>query len=132
MSDPRIQPAPGRAAGRRDPSIWKVSAVATLGSLLSQLDATIVNVSLSSLATDLHASLATIQWVTSGYLLALTLVLPLSGWLVDRIGAKALYLWCFSAFTLTSALCGLAWSAPSLIVFRVLQGVSGGLLAPIK
>lgn len=119
------------AAGRLDPSIWKVSAVATLGSLLSQLDATIVNVSLSSLATDLHASLSTIQWVTSGYLLALTLVLPLNGWLVDRIGAKALYLWCFSTFTLTSALCGLAWSAPSLIAFRVLQGVSGGLLAPM-
>ena len=131
MSHPRAQPSPGRATGRFAPSIWKVSAVATLGSLLSQLDATIVNVSLSSLATDLHASLSTIQWVTSGYLLALTLVLPLNGWLVDRIGAKALYLWCFSAFTLTSALCGLAWSAPSLIAFRVLQGVSGGLLAPM-
>jgi len=129
VSDSRARPGP--AAGRLDPSIWKVSAVATLGSLLSQLDATIVNVSLSSLATDLHASLSTIQWVTSGYLLALTLVLPLNGWLVDRIGAKALYLWCFSAFTLTSALCGLAWSAPSLIAFRVLQGISGGLLAPM-
>ncbi|OXI82066.1 MFS transporter [Burkholderia sp. AU33423] len=131
MSDPRTRPARDHAAGRLDPSIWKVSAVAVLGSLLSQLDATIVNVSLSSLATDLHANLSTIQWVTSGYLLALTLVLPLNGWLVDRIGAKALYLWCFSAFTLTSALCGLAWSAPSLIAFRVLQGVSGGLLAPM-
>lgn len=64
-------------------------------------------------------------------MLALTLVLPLNGWLVDRIGAKALYLWCFSAFTLCSALCGLAWSAPSLIAFRVLQGISGGLLAPM-
>lgn len=114
-----------------DPSVWKVCAVALCGALLSQLDATIVNVSLSSLAHDLHASLSTIQWVTSGYLLALTLVLPLNGWLVDRIGAKALYLWCFSAFTLSSALCGLAWSANALIGFRVLQGVSGGLLAPM-
>jgi EmrB/QacA subfamily drug resistance transporter len=131
MNDTRTRPAPDHAAARLDPAIWKVSAVATLGGLLSQLDATIVNVSLSSLATDLHASLSTIQWVTSGYLLALTLVLPLNGWLVDRIGAKALYLWCFSAFTLTSALCGLAWSAPSLIAFRVLQGISGGLLAPM-
>ncbi|MBU9434272.1 DHA2 family efflux MFS transporter permease subunit [Burkholderia multivorans] len=131
MSDERTQPAPARAGGGLDPSIWKVSAVAMLGSLLSQLDATIVNVSLSSLATDLQTSLSTIQWVTSGYLLALTLVLPLNGWLVDRIGAKALYLWCFSAFTLTSALCGLAWSAPSLIAFRALQGMSGGLLAPM-
>lgn len=69
--------------------------------------------------------------VTSGYLLALTLILPLNGWMVDRIGAKALYLWCFSAFTLFSALCGMAWSASSLIGFRVLQGLSGGLLAPM-
>lgn len=69
--------------------------------------------------------------VTSGYLLALTLILPLNGWMVDRIGAKALYLWCFSAFTLFSALGGMAWSASSLIGFRVLQGLSGGLLAPM-
>jgi MFS family permease len=85
--------------------------VAVLGSFLSQMDATVVNVSLASLATKLHSSLSAIQWVTSGYLLALALMLPLSGWMVDRIGAKALYLWCFSAFTLSSALCGLAWSA---------------------
>ena len=105
--------------------------VAALGALLSQLDATIVNVSLSSLALELHARLTTIQWVSSGYLLALALVLPLSGWLVDRIGAKGVYLWCFSAFTLASATCGFAWSANSLIACRVLQGVAGGLLAPM-
>ncbi|WP_448956590.1 DHA2 family efflux MFS transporter permease subunit [Labrys neptuniae] len=116
---------------RLDPSVWKICSVAIFGSLLAQLDATIVNVSLSNLAADLHSSLSAIQWVTSGYLLALTLILPLNGWLVDRIGAKALYLWCFSAFTLSSALCGLAWSAESLITFRVLQGMSGGLLAPM-
>ncbi|AJK48364.1 DHA2 family efflux MFS transporter permease subunit [Burkholderia plantarii] len=117
--------------GRLDRSVWKIAGVATLGSLLAQLDATIVNVSLSSLATALHCSLSTIQWVTSGYLLALTLALPLNGWLVDRIGAKRVYLLCFAAFTLSSALCGLAWSAGSLIGFRVLQGISGGLLAPM-
>lgn len=119
------------ANDRLDPSVWKIAGVALFGALLAQLDATIVNVSLTNLAADLNSSLSTIQWVTSGYLLALTLALPLNGWLVDRIGAKALYLWCFSAFTLSSALCGLAWSAPSLIAFRVLQGISGGLLAPM-
>jgi EmrB/QacA subfamily drug resistance transporter len=111
--------------------LWKISSVAILGSFLAQMDATVVNVSLSSLALELHAALSSIQWVTSGYLLALALTLPLSGWLVDRIGAKALYLWCFAAFTLTSALCGLAWSANALIGFRILQGMSGGLLAPM-
>ena len=111
--------------------VWKITTVAVLGSFLAQLDATVVNVSLSSLAVDLHSSLTAIQWVTSGYLLALALMLPLNGWLVERIGAKSLYLWCFSVFTLSSALCGLAWSANSLIAFRILQGMSGGLMAPM-
>src|SRR6201986_2790439 len=116
---------------RLDPLVWKITSVAVLGSFLAQLDATIVNVSLSSLAVDLHSSLGTIQWVTSGYLLALALMLPLNGWLVGQLGAKSLYLWCFPIFTLSSALCGLAWSANSLIGFRVLQGMSGGLMAPL-
>lgn len=123
---PRVQ-----ARERLDPAVWRIAAVATFGGLLAQLDATIVNVSLSRLAADLDTNLATIQWVTSGYLLALTLVLPLSGWLVHRIGARQLYLWCFAGFAFASALCGLAWSAPSLIGFRLLQGVAGGLLAPM-
>lgn len=118
-------------AAHASPLLWGVSSVAILGSFLAQMDATIVNVSLSSLAVELHTTLSHIQWVTSGYLLALALTLPLSGWLVDRIGAKAVYLWCFSLFTLTSALCGLAWSANSLIAFRILQGMAGGLLAPM-
>src|SRR5277367_811958 len=116
---------------RLDPLVWKITSVAVIGSFLSQLDATIVNVSLSSLAVELHSTLTAIQWVTSGYLLALALMLPLNGWLVERIGAKSLYLWCFSAFTLSSALCGIAWSANALIGFRILQGMSGGLMAPM-
>jgi EmrB/QacA subfamily drug resistance transporter len=111
--------------------LWKVVTVAVLGSFLAQLDATVVNVSLSTLAAEMHSTLATVQWVTSGYLLALALMLPLNGWLVDRIGAKRLYLWCFSAFTVASVLCGAARSAESLIAFRVLQGLCGGLLAPM-
>jgi EmrB/QacA subfamily drug resistance transporter len=116
---------------RLDPQIWKIVMVAVLGSLLAQLDATVVNVSLASLAQDLHSTLPVIQWVTSGYLLALALMLPLNGWLVERIGAKRLYLACFSGFTLASALCALSWSATSLIGFRVLQGITGGLMAPM-
>ncbi|MEI9989970.1 MAG: DHA2 family efflux MFS transporter permease subunit [Rhizomicrobium sp.] len=121
----------GDRADRLAPGVWKVVAVAAIGSFMAQLDATVVNVSLASLAADLKVGLSAIQWVTSGYLLALALMLPLSGWLVDRIGAKALYLGCFAAFTLSSTLCGLAWSANALIAFRILQGMSGGLLAPM-
>ena len=116
---------------RLDPSVWKITVVAAIGSFMAQLDATVINVSLSSLAQELNVCLSVIQWVTSGYLLALALMLPINGWLVDRIGARALYLWCFAAFTVTSALCGFAWSANALIAFRVLQGMSGGLLAPM-
>ncbi|GEB37311.1 hypothetical protein GLI01_13460 [Gluconacetobacter liquefaciens] len=122
--------APG-GSDRLPRGIWKIASVAAIGSFMSQLDATIVNVSLPGLAGTLHAAFPTIQWVMSGYLLALALTLPLNGWLVDRIGARALYLWCFAAFTLASGLCGMAWSAPSLIGFRVVQGMAGGLLAPM-
>jgi EmrB/QacA subfamily drug resistance transporter len=124
-------PGGGGEADRLGPDVWKITAVTVAGAFMAQLSTTMVNVSLSSLGAELHASLSAIQWVTSGYLLALALMLPLTGWLVDRIGAKALYLRCFVAFTLSSTLCGVAWSANSLIAFRVLQGMSGGLLAPM-
>src|SRR5271163_567812 len=124
-------PGGGGEADRLGPGIWKIIAVAVVGAFMPLLSTTMVNVSLLSLASELHASLSAMQWVTSGYLLALALMLPLNGWLVERIGAKALYLWCFAAFTLSSALCGVAWSANALIAFRILQGMSGGLMAPM-
>ncbi|WP_213807230.1 MDR family MFS transporter [Granulicella sp. dw_53] len=116
---------------RLDPMVWKIAGVVLLGPLMTSLDSTVVNVSLSTLGSELHASLTTIQWVTSGYLLALALMLPLSGWLVDRIGVKRVYLGCFVAFTISSLLCGVATSATGLIGFRVLQGMTGGLIAPM-
>ncbi len=117
---------------RIDPMVWRIAGVILLGPLMTSLDATVVNVSLSALSGELHTPLTTIQWVTSGYLLALALMLPLSGWLVDRIGAKRVYLCCFTLFTITSLLCGLATSAAMLIAFRALQGMAGGLLAPMS
>src|SRR6202021_2710361 len=125
-------PGGGGEDDRLGPDVWKITAVTVAGAFMAQLSTTMVNVSPSSLGTELHASLSAIQWVTSGYLLALALMLPLTGWLVERIGAKALYLWCFSAFTLSSALCGVAWSTNSLIAFRILQGMSGGLVAQMS
>ena len=127
----KTEPTIEDSTEKLSPGIWKIASVAILGGFLSQLDATVVNVSLPTLAVELHSTLSTIQWVMSGYLLALALMLPLNGWLVDRIGAKRLYLWCFATFTVSSALCGAAWSTESLVVFRALQGMSGGLLAPM-
>jgi EmrB/QacA subfamily drug resistance transporter len=102
-----------------------------MGPLMSQMDSTVVNVSLATIRQDLHASIDTVQWIVGGYLLALALVLPLNAWLVDRLGAKRLYLASFCAFTLASLLCGAARSIDVLIGARLLQGVAGGLLAPM-
>jgi MFS family permease len=126
-----VAASPGSDTDSISWNVWKIVIVAMLGPFLSTLDATVVNVSLSSLVAELHSSLNVIQWVASGYLLSLALMLPLSGWLVDRFGARKLYTWSFLGFTLASALYGLAWSANSLIGFRVLQGMVGGLLAPM-
>jgi EmrB/QacA subfamily drug resistance transporter len=114
-----------------DPAILRVVAVVLLGPFMSQMDATVVNVSLSAIRDDLHSSTESAQWIVSAYLLALALMLPLNGWLVDRLGAKRLYLGCFTLFTVTSMGCGAARSMPLLIAARVLQGMAGGLLAPL-
>jgi len=116
---------------RLEPGAWKIIGVVILGPFMSQMDSTIVNVSLSSIKQGLHSSIESAQWVVSGYLLALALMLPLNGWLVARLGAKRLYLICFSSFTLASFLCGAATTMSQLIVARLIQGMAGGLLAPL-
>ncbi len=116
---------------RLDPYVRRVGIVTVLGSVMSVLDTTIVNVALDSLAKDLHTTIATIQWVVTGYLLALAATVPVSAWAARRIGIKRLYLLSLIVFTIGSALCGLAWSAGSLIFFRVLQGVGGGMIMPV-
>ena len=102
-----------------------------IGMVMAILDTTIVSVALDRLATDFHTNISTIQWVTTGYLLALAIVIPLSGWAVHRIGAKPLYLGALVIFVLGSMLCGMAWSASSLIAFRVIQGFGGGMIMPV-
>ena len=119
-------------SGGLDPRIWRVAAVVCVGPFMTQLDSTVVNLSLSAIRQGLHSSIGAAQWIISGYLLALALTLPLNGWLVDRLGAKRLYLGCFSAFTLASVLCGHARTMDELIWARVLQGTAGGLMAPMS
>jgi EmrB/QacA subfamily drug resistance transporter len=129
VTAPSYSAAPG--TDRVGRAVWTVAGVVLLGPLMTTLDSTVVNVSLSTLSSQLHAPLTTIQWVTSGYLLALALMLPASGWLVDRLGAKRVYIGCFVAFTAASLLCGIATTATALIACRVLQGMAGGILAPM-
>lgn len=116
---------------RIEPWVWRIAAVIVLGSIMSILDTTIVNVALATLHHDLHSSLADIQWVITGYLLSLAVVIPLSGWASRRFGTKPVYLVSIVLFTAGSALCGLAASTTTLIIFRVLQGVGGGMIMPV-
>ena len=98
---------------------------------MSILDTTIVNVALATLGRELHATISQIQWVVTGYLLSLAAVIPITGWAARRFGGKRVYLVSLVLFTAGSALCGLATSSTELIVFRVLQGVGGGMILPI-
>ncbi|HEY1592884.1 MAG TPA: DHA2 family efflux MFS transporter permease subunit, partial [Solirubrobacteraceae bacterium] len=116
---------------RIDPHVWRIATVVVLGSIMSILDTTIVNVALATLGHDLHTSISQIQWVVTGYMLALAAVIPVTGWAARRFGAGNVYLISLVLFTAGSALCGFATSTDQLIVFRILQGVGGGMLLPI-
>src|SRR5919198_1149618 len=102
-----------------------------LGSFMVILDNTVVNVALPTLGRVLGAELSVLQWVISAYMLAQAAVIPLSGWLSDRFGAKRVYLTSVVLFTAGSVLCGLALNGEMLIAMRVLQGIGGGMLMPI-
>jgi EmrB/QacA subfamily drug resistance transporter len=116
---------------RIEPYVWKIVGVAILGMIMSILDTTIVNVALDTLSKDLGSTIAQIQWVATGYLLSLAAVIPLTGWAARRFGAKHVYIGSIVLFTAGSALCGLADSTTSLVAFRVLQGVGGGMIMPV-
>jgi MFS family permease len=105
-------------------------AVLAVAALLAVLDGTVVAVALDSLRLALDTSLGTVVWVTTGYLLAAGAMLPLLGWATARFGSRRVFLTGLVVFVLGSTLCALAWSAPALIAFRVVQGLGGGLLEP--
>ncbi|MFC5748876.1 DHA2 family efflux MFS transporter permease subunit [Actinomadura rugatobispora] len=117
-----------RPAGR---GAMTIALVLVLGSIMVSLDMTVVNVAIAHLSADFDAPLATIQWVATGYSLALGAVIPLSAWAIGRFGAKRLYLGAIGLFAAGSMLAGLAWNIESLVAFRVVQGLAGGLVMPV-
>ena len=123
-------PSPA-ATDRLDRRTIAVAGAVTLGVIMSALDTTIVNVALDRLAADLHAPLSTVQWVSTGYLLSLAVVIPLSGWMTERFGATRIWPASVALFAIGSALCGLSSSPEELVAFRVLQGLGGGMLLPV-
>lgn len=113
-----------------DPQLMRIAAVVILGTFMTILDTTIVNVAINDLAKEFDSTLPTIQWVATGYMLALATVIPLTGYFADRFGTKRLYLISIFLFVAGSVFSGAAWSAESLILFRVLQGLGGGMIMP--
>lgn len=115
-------------AERVDKQLLRTAFILVLGTFMATLDATIVSVGIDGLAHEFGASVAEIQWVTTAYLLAVVAAVPASGWLADRFGGRRTWLVAVGVFLLGSALCASARSVTSLIVFRVIQGLGGGLL----
>lgn len=111
---------------------WIVAMLAVFSIFMELLDSTVVNVAIPTLRRDFNVSSAsTIQWVITGYLMSLAVFIPVSGWAGDRIGSKKVFMFALTMFTTSSLLCALAWNIQSLIAFRILQGVGGGMLSPV-
>jgi EmrB/QacA subfamily drug resistance transporter len=124
-------PSNAHVSDRIEPYVWRITAVTILGMMMAILDTTIVNVALHTISQDLHATISEVQWIVTGYLIALGAVIPVTGWAARRFGAKRVYLVSLVLFTIGSAACGLSTTLPELVVFRVLQGIGGGMLMPV-
>ncbi len=110
---------------------WGVLGIIMLGTFMAVLDSSIVNVALPHMMSTFGVDREQIEWVATGFMLTSAVVMPLVGWLTNRISYKALYLGSLTLFTLASAACAMAWSYESLIAARILQAVGGGAIQPI-
>ena len=108
-----------------------VGAVFVASMFLNIMDATVVNVALPTLSRYFAVPVASVSGVVTAYLVTLAVVMPVSGWVGDRFGARSVLLGAIGLFTAASALCGVATSLPELVVFRAVQGAGGGLLIPV-
>ena len=113
------------------PQVRKVLLALIVGGIAAILDSTMVTIALHTLAASLHSTYGAIQWVTTGYLLAMAVAIPVTGWAESRWGGRRVWMAALVLFVAGSALCALAWSDASLIGFRVLQGFAAGLIFPL-
>ncbi len=112
-------------------NMWGVLGVLIIGTFISVLNSSLINIALPKMMAVFSVDLVSIQWVVTAYTIALGAVIPLSGYLSDVMGSKKLYIWALGLFTLGTLLCGMAWSNNSMIAFRVIQGIGGGLIGPV-
>ncbi|WP_431780697.1 MDR family MFS transporter [Streptomyces chumphonensis] len=120
-----------KAPERLDRGLLVLAGTLLIGAIAALLDSTIVSVALDAISEDLDASQAALPWISTAYLLTLALVTPVVGWAVDRFGAKPMWMFALTVFLGGSVLCGAAWSVESLIAFRVVKGVGGGMVLPM-
>jgi MFS transporter, DHA2 family, multidrug resistance protein len=111
---------------------WLIAVAVMFGTFMEVLDTTVVNVSLPHIAGDMSASIDEATWVLTSYLVANAIILPITGWLSSRFGRKNLLMMSVVGFTVSSFMCGLAPNLPMLVIFRILQGASGGCLQPLS
>ncbi len=111
---------------------WIIAISVMLATFMEVLDTTVVNVSLPHIAGSMSASIDEATWTLTSYLVANAVILPLTGWLANQIGRKRLLMVAVIGFTTASFMCGLAWNMATLIIFRVIQGTSGGALQPLS
>ncbi|SPE26130.1 Drug resistance transporter, EmrB/QacA subfamily [Candidatus Sulfotelmatomonas gaucii] len=114
------------------PNRWMIAIAVMSSAVMQLLDTTVVNVSLPHIAGSLSSTTEEATWVLTSYLVANAIILPVTGWLAGVLGRKRLLLLAVTGFTLSSLLCGLAPNLPMLIVFRVIQGLTGGGLQPLS
>ncbi|WP_030275617.1 MDR family MFS transporter [Streptomyces sp. NRRL B-24484] len=135
MSIPEITGAGAATAApdpdRIDPAVWRTAFSVVVGALAVVFDTTVVTVALDDLARELGAPISTVQWVSTGYLLAVFATVPVAGWAQSRLGGKRLWIAALGVFLLGSVLSALAWNATALIAFRVVQGIGGGIMMPL-
>lgn len=114
-----------------DRYMWLALGVVIVGTFMSILDSSIVNVAVPKMMTIFGASTDQIEWVVTGYMLTMSIIIPLTGYLGERFGLKKLYIFALSVFTVGSALCGLASSTETMIAARVVQAIGGGMIMPV-
>ncbi len=124
-------PATRSGSERIDRSLMSLMGVLLIGASVALLDTTIVAVAIVDLTRAFDTTVQAAQWATTAYLLAMAAAIPMLGWLIDRWGARRVWLVTLWLFLAGSVLCGLAWSIESLIAFRVVQGLGGGLILPL-
>ena len=114
-----------------DPQLIKIALIMLLGMFTPALDATVVNVAIKTIGVELHSSISAVQWITTAYILAMGIAVPISGWLVNRFSGKNVYLISLAFFGAGSIGAALSWNIGSLIVFRIVQGAGAGIMLPV-